>query len=230
MKPRWILPGLVVLVFLIAACAPVPELRNDKFLHDSSLVTDEPCSAPCWRGITPGETSWSDALVILEDDSTLDDPETQTVDESAAVAAQWRERDGELCCQMLAEDGETVSVIFLQLAPDNTVGQLIETQGDPAYVVGTPLSDDQALVYFLYPEKDIMVLVFVAGAATGKVSASSEIVGVWYLTPDAMDLALKTNNLHAWEGYSDFSTYTIDADVSQFEVTPSVTLTPTPEG
>ncbi len=230
MKLRWLLPGLLVLVLFVAACAPVPELRNDKYLHDDSLITGDPCTAPCWRGITPGETSWADALVILEDDTTLEDPQTQTLEDSAALAAQWQERDGELCCQMLSEDGETVSVIFLQIAPGSTLGQLIESQGEPTYAIGTPISDEQAVVYLLYPEKSLMVFAFAAGAENGSLSETSEIVGAWYLTPDSMDLALKTNNLHAWEGYGSFATYTADTTEDQFEVTPSVTLTPTPEG
>jgi hypothetical protein len=230
MKLRSLWPGLLVLVLFVAACAPVPELRNDKYLHDDSLITGEPCAAPCWRGITPGETAWSDALIILEDDATLDDPQTQSMEDSEAVAAQWQEHDGELCCQMLSEDGQTVSVIFLQIAPGSTLGELLEAQGEPTYAIGTPISDEQAVVYLLYPEKSLMVFAFAAGAENGGLSASSEIVGAWYLTPDAMDLALKTNSLHTWEGYSDFAAYSADADASQFEVTPSVTLTPTPEG
>ncbi|MBZ0275387.1 MAG: hypothetical protein K8I60_04550 [Anaerolineae bacterium] len=230
MNLRWLLPGLVTLVFLVAACAPAPEMRNAKFLHDDSLITNDPCTAPCWRGIIPGETQWSDALNILEDAADLEDPEVRTDDASGTVVALWKQRDGDACCQILSQDGKTVSVIFLQLAPDMNLGQLIEAQGEPAYAVGTPVSDDQAVVYLLYPEKLMMVFAFAAGAEKGALSETSEIVGVWYLTQDDMDLAVKTNYLHAWEGYSSFATYSADVETDLFEVTPSVTLTPTPEG
>ena len=56
MKPRFLLPILGVCILLIAACAPPPVLRSDDYLSDTSIVTGETCEAPCWRGITPGET------------------------------------------------------------------------------------------------------------------------------------------------------------------------------
>jgi hypothetical protein len=44
-----------------------------------------------------------------------------------------------------------------------------------------------------------------------------------------MELFLNTNSLHAWEGYGTYATYTSDEGTT-FEVTPSVTLTPTASG
>ncbi|MCY4146271.1 MAG: thioredoxin domain-containing protein, partial [Chloroflexi bacterium] len=37
--------------------APEATLLNQSFLMDDSLLTGEPCAAPCWQRITPGETS-----------------------------------------------------------------------------------------------------------------------------------------------------------------------------
>ncbi len=230
MKFRLLLPGLLALVFITAACLPPPNLRNEKFLSDNSLITDEPCAAPCWRGITPGETSWSAALTILEDDATLKDPEVQTAEEGTAVGAQWAGVDGDACCQMISEDGKTVSVVLLQLAPNNTLGDLIEARGEPVYAIGTPVTDDQAIVSLFYPEDSLIVIAFAAGAASGTLSESSEIVGSYYLTPDRMDLIIKTSSLYAWDGYQPFSAYAADAEDGNFAVTPSVTLTPTTEG
>jgi hypothetical protein len=70
-----------------------------------------------------------------------------------------------------------------------------------------------------------VIYAFVAGTA-GALSESSEIVGVLYMTPTDMDLLIKTSNLHAWDGYKLYSAY----DTSEYQVTPSVTLTPTATG
>lgn len=230
MKFRLLLPGLVALAFMTAACLPPPNLRNEKFLNDNSLVSGEPCEAPCWRGITPGETAWSDALTIIEDDAALNDPEVQTAEDGPAVGAQWSPVDGEACCQMISEDGETVSVVLLQLAPTTTLGDMIEARGEPTYAIGTPVTDDQAIVSLFYPENSLIVIAFAAGAASGNLSESSEIVGAYYLTADRMDLIIKTSSLYAWDGYQPFSAYAADAEDGNFAVTPSVTLTPTVEG
>ena len=226
MKRRLILPGMIALVLLFAACSPPPPLRDDKLLQDTSLLTNDPdCSAPCWRGITPGKTPWSEALTKLQDDKTLENVTTQSDDKSKAIVAEFQQKGGTSCCQMFSEDGEKVNVLFLRVAPTVKLGQLITAQGLPTYLVGSPYSDDQAVMNLIYPEKSLVVYAFVAGTS-GSLSESSEIVGVLYMTPADMDLLIKTSSLHSWDGYKAYQTY----DSSAFEVTPSVTLTPTPNG
>lgn len=227
MKFRLLIPGLILLVFFVAACSPPPVLRNDKLLNDTSLVTNEPCAAPCWNGITPGETAWSEALTTIEDDSRMSDPQVQNAQEGSAVGAQWSKTDGDPCCQMVSEDGKTVSFISLSFAPDMTVEQVLDAQGEPEYALGTAVTDDQAAMYLFYPEKSIIVVAFVAGAKAD-LKPESEVIGALYATPKDMDLTIKTSKLHTWKGYAPFSEYRSDAPDSEFEVTPEVTLTPTP--
>jgi hypothetical protein len=228
MKPRFLLPALALLVLFMAACGPAPELRNPKKLKDTSLITNEPCSAPCWRGITPGETSWADAVAIIENDDTLANLQVQDAPEDstnpAAKEATWDQKEGEACCRMFTQDGETVQVIIVETAPDVSLGDMIDTQGEPTYLVGAGGNADQAVMALVYPEKQLVTYAFVAGEDQGALSQSSEIIGMTYWTTEDMDLLLKTNSLQAWEGYQSYRTY-LD---SPFEVTPSVTLTPTP--
>lgn len=237
MKPRFLLLGVLLLVGLVAACSPAPNLRNPKFLKDTSLINiNDECDAPCWRGITPGETKYSDALIILQDETDLDDPQSQSIPDSGpAVGASWQPTGGEACCQIISEDGNTVSSIFLQIAPDITLKQVIEARGEPEYVLGTPGTDDQAIVNLFYPEQNMIVFAFVSGAETGTLSETSEIIGVYYTTPDRMDLGIKLSSLFGWKGYQPFSAYAPenpDAPSSvtpDYKVTQSVTLTPTGE-
>ncbi|MBI5669349.1 MAG: hypothetical protein HZC41_15200 [Chloroflexi bacterium] len=229
MNFRLLVPGLILLVLFVAACAPPPVLRNDKLLNDTSLITNEPCEAPCWNGITPGETSWSEALTIVEDDARLSDPQVQNAQEGTAIGAQWSKTDGDPCCQMVSEDGQTVSFISLSFAPDMTVEQVLEAHGEPKYALGTTVTDDQAVVYLFYPEQNFIVVSFVAGAQA-ELKPESEVIGALYATAKDMDLTIKTSKLHAWEGYAPFETYRADAPEAEFEVTPEVTLTPTPNG
>lgn len=226
MKHRLILPGVIALLLLFAACAPPPPLRDDSLLQDISLIsTDSDCSAPCWRGITPGETAWGDALTILEDDTTLENVNVQEDDQSSAKAADFQQKGGASCCQIISNDGEVVSVIFLRVAPNVSLGEMIDAQGEPTYLVGSQYTEDQAVMNLIYPEQALVAYAFVPGTS-GAVSAGSEIVGILYLTPSDMDLLIKTSSLHIWDGYDSYEAY----DTSEFDVTPSVTLTPTPEG
>jgi len=255
MRVRLLLPGLAALVLLASACLPAPELRSDKLLHDTSLIddsavadaeataeagSDDPeatpdvaagdaieCAPPCWRGIVPGETNWRDALTMIEDAGIFANVQVEDVPDSGVRQALWQEgAEGEPCCQMFSsEDGETVSVVFLRTAPLINMGELVERWGEPEYLRGVEFTDDQAIMNLIYPEVPMVVYAFVAGPTEGQLSDSSEIIGVLYMTQHDMDLLLQTNDLHSWDGYQGFSDY----EDGEFEVTPSVTITPTPE-
>jgi hypothetical protein len=223
-KPRMLL--VILLLLVIAACMPAPVLRDDTLLHDTSLISGEPCAAPCFRGITPGETSWRDAVTIIEDDPDFTNVQTQTADDgSKRVQIAWQEGEGgSVCCQIMSEDGETVRLAFLRTAPDMTLGEVIEAHGEPVYIAGQEFTEDQAIMSLVYPETPMVVYAFVAGPETGELTASSEIIGALYFVPEDMELLLSTTELHSWEGYQSYKAYV----ESELEVTPSVTLTPTP--
>ncbi len=221
---------LGLLAVLLAACSPPPPLRDENLLSDDTLLTDVPCTAPCWKGITPGVTTWNDAVTILEDDSALANVQVQQDDNSTARVAEFQGAGGAACCQMFSQDGEIVSLLFLRLAPDLTVADLIDAKGEPTYVIGSEFAEDQAFINLLYPELNTVVYAFVAGK-TGAISEDSELIGVLYTQPSDMELLLTTQFLHLWDGYAPYLDYAPAPDnATDFEVTPSVTETPTPDG
>lgn len=220
MNLRLLLAALVLLM-AAAACGPTPQIRSEEYLADISLLSEDPCGPPCWRGITPGETAWDEALIVLEDDPTLADLEVRADEETERIGAAWKPVDGELCCQMYTETGETVSFLILQTTPQSTLGQLIDKHGDPDYLVGQTYTEDQGLFNLFYEDIPMIVYVFVAGEQ-GTLSDTSEIVGFAYLTSDFMQNVIETSELHAWEGYQTYSYY-MD---SELEITPVYTVTP----
>jgi hypothetical protein len=225
MKFSLLLALLGVLLF-VAACGPDPQVRNDRFLRDNSLITGEPCGPPCWRGITPGETSWGDALIALEDDSSITDLQTRTDDSTGSRGAAWAQVDGDGCCQMFSEEGARVDFLILQTAPTMRLGQVIDVHGEPDYLVGEVLPGDseQGIFSLFYTDVPMLVYAFIAGEE-GSLSASSEIVGYAYMTGELMEFLLETSSLHGWQGYLPYGDYV----VSDFVVTPSVTVTPVDE-
>lgn len=220
MKIRLLLVS-VLLVLMGAACAPEIQLVSDEYLDDDSLISDEPCAAPCWRGITPGETSWNDAVQIIEEDETLDDLQTRTDDETGQIGAAWAQVDGRNCCQMFTQDGETVSLLVTQTTPDIAFSEVIEKFGEPSYLIGEAVTSDQALVSVYYPDVPMLIYLFVAGE-TGEITEESQVVGFAHTSEDVMSLIVETSDLHEWSGFDSFINY-IDSD---FEITPSITLTP----
>lgn len=226
MKFRLILAA-ISLVIIAAACAPEPQILSDRFLPDTSFLMvadqgdDTACVAPCWRGITPGETTWNEARDIIEEAEDLTDWQTRTDDETGQIGAAWAPVDGDTCCQMFTQDGSTVSLILTQTTPEATFAEVIEIYGEPAYIIGETVTSDQALVSVYYPDVPMLIYLFVAGE-DGAINGSNQVVGFAYMTEELMDLLLVTSDLHEWEGFNTYNAY-IESD---FEVTPSVTLTP----
>lgn len=215
MKFRVILAGLG-LMLLVAACAPAPQLLNEKYLDDVSLISGDPCGAPCWRGITPGETSWQAARTIIEDDPSLSDWQQRVDDDSQRIGAAWSQTGGELCCQMFStEDGESVEFLIMQTAPAMRLQAVIDTYGEPAYLIGETVSNDQGMFSLFYDDIPMLVYVFVAGE-NGTISVESEIIGFAYLTTELMTELLETSQLHAWEGLQSYRDYMN----GEFELTP----------
>lgn len=216
-----------MLLVFAAACAPAPVLRDDNLLRDDSLYTGEPCAAPCFYGITPGETTWNEALTIIEDNPEFTNIQRQgPAEDNPALQASWQQgSEASPCCEIVSQDGNLVTLVFLRTAPNHTLGDLIEVYETPPYLTAQEFTADQAIFSLVYPDVPMVVYAFVEGAETGELSAASEIIGVLYLLEDDMELLLQTTELHEWEGFQSFADY-MGGDL---EVTPSVTLTPTPE-
>lgn len=221
MRLRLILLVAVVFILALAACIPeVPPLRDETFLPNPAILSGEPCEPPCWNNIIPGETSWDDAFTILEDDPDMREIQQDDVEESDVRALAWQYRDGRSCCQIIStEDGQGISSILLFTTPDVAIGAVIDLYGDPAYMGGADISPDQAMVVLLFPDVPMLVYVFVEGTATGRLSASSEIIGVTYTDAETMQLVLESNNLYVWDGYGSYA--------ELFEGSPDITAEPT---
>lgn len=218
--PLLLLLGTVTL----AACAAPPQLRNEQFLKDTSLVDGEPCGSPCWRNITPGETGWSEALTLIEDDASLTDLRVETSEETGELAATFQQAGGIPCCLVYSESGETVDQMLLQVAPSMTVAQVIDKHGEPTYVTPAEITDDQASVAMYYMDLNAIVYAFVEGAS-GSLNEDSEIFAVLYVRPEDIQDILTSSTLYEWQGYQSFSAYTGSTPV----ITPEPTAPATEE-
>ncbi len=222
--------SLLLTVVLLAGCAQEVRLLDETKLKDLSLLSGEPCEAPCWNGIVPGETVFRDAKLMIEENACLpDDPETESQADSDAsqvslqdtcyTEIQEAEREegsdarifgfapaeGQVCCQVFSRDGETTTSLLLQFAPVMSLGPVMDRYGEPLYLGGEAPAAEQAYMALVYPQVPMVVYVFVAGAETGRLSTSSEVLGAMYLAPDEMDLLLACSRLYDWQGFGAFN-------------------------
>lgn len=218
----WLLVPLAVV--LMAGCLPQPSLRSELFLDDRSLVSGEPCVAPCWNGITPGETLWSEASAIIQGDAAFSGYE-ETAEEDVLQAVWQKAESNQYCCRALAENADgPVTYLFMALAPGMIVDEVLQAHGDPSYVTTFDFTDAESVVQLIYPDVPMVISVLV-GDSTGSVLANSEVVAQLYMAPAEMQLILDTTELQAWNGYQSYSAYQNAPPV----ITPIYTLTPPPE-
>ncbi len=215
---------LFLLLVLAAACLPQPTLRSELFLDDTSLITDEPCGAPCWNDITPGETSWEVAVESIRNDSRFAGLEINS--EGEFVEAIWQKADSnQFCCRLVGKEAEdSIDFLFLALSPEIVVDEVLDAHGDPTYVVAQPFTDTESVVQLIYPDVPMIVWVLI-GDTQSSLLANSEVVALLYMTAEQMALIIDTNTLQAWAGYQPYAVY----EQATPAVTPRITLTPVPE-
>ncbi len=224
MRSKKVLIYVLPLVLLVSACLPQPTLRSELFLDDRSLVTFDPCGAPCWEDIIPGRSSWEASLEWVRSDERFANVEVNEQNEFVEVV--WQKAGSEqFCCRLVGNaEQDTVEFLFLALSPQTVVAEVLEEYGDPTYVVAQPFTDAEVVVQLLYPDIPMVIWVLV-GDAQSSLLANSEVVALLYMTMEQMDLIIQTNELQGWEGYQPFTAYQEAPPV----VTPAITLTPVPE-
>jgi protein-disulfide isomerase len=179
---------------------PEVSLLNNSLLNDNSVITGEPCGSPCWQNITPGETTISDAHTIVEQLATANIMQEGTNGFAFSVGTET------MCCQIASQDGVTVSMMFLQLTPNNTLGDVIEVHGEPTYVDGEPFNDSEYIMTLFYSDLNAVIYALVDGA-NGQLSEESPIITVIYTADDLMATVIESSPLDNWKGFLTYSEY-----------------------
>jgi hypothetical protein len=117
---------------------PLPQPRFSAAPTDRSFITDEPCAAPCWYGLVPGESTKSELDHVLAElpfvnQATVHEFPTEFANEPATeVYFQCHKRD-EWCGSIIIHDG-TVQEIMVSVRYKLTFGEVVEKLGPPDHV------------------------------------------------------------------------------------------------
>ena len=208
MNRRLLYAILLIAAVALASCAGEVNLLDETKLKDTSLLSGEPCEAPCWNGITPGETSYRDAKLMLESAGRFKiGEESEAEDDNPGRVFTFAEGENADCCQVISRDGETITSFLLQVAPAMSYGPVYDKYGEPSYIAGQQVSDEQAYAVFVYPDTPMVIYAYVAGGAQGAVSVDNKIFGVMYMAEAEMQEMLTCARLNFWKGFVPLSTY-----------------------
>ena len=87
----------------------------------------------------------------------------------------FAEGENPACCQIVSRDRETVSSFLLQTAPIMNFGAVYDVYGEPDYLGGEQVNDEQGYVALVYSDLPLILYAFVDKPATGAISVTSQI-------------------------------------------------------
>lgn len=139
---------LLLLVTILSSCTsrrecqpPLPALpsRGNADKVDRSLITGDPCGAPCWQGIVPGESTTVENITSTLDNAPfVERTYTHQFDSNDSADVYWisslSDQSDSAGHIFVTASGE-VSYIFVKwLEYELTIQELIDSMGAPDWV------------------------------------------------------------------------------------------------
>lgn len=183
--------------------------------YKMSTIKENSCNFPCWNGIVPGETNYSDTLKNLkmltwvdsfDGNSTQLDVKINGAKETSAQVLFSNDKINSI--QILSSEWRLAEVFDLLGEPDSYL----------SYYEMYDRTNSQVLLY--YPKESMIVMInnvkFTPGTKENTVSLNSEILGFslfpqnstfsQYLQTIGISSRFVSSNLHNWEGVGELAT------------------------
>jgi hypothetical protein len=151
--PRLFLVVWPALLFILSGCAGLAGIMGTPTPIDRSFLTDEPCAAPCWYGLTPGKSKTADVQRVLAelpfvDQAAITQYGSGVTGGSIEISFQCR-KDKERRDWIIIQGG-IVQKIALSLQYSLTFGEVVEKLGPPDYVWVSNWGDTTGYIVDLY--------------------------------------------------------------------------------
>lgn len=209
-KQAKLLITFCVIGVALASCGNRNETQNLSFLQ-------EPCSAPCWQDIVPGQTQEDEALLTLQDTSSIE------IYAQESTSIFWRSTSSTFpgnpigSIEFGEEDNvvESITIYFDRVGNSGimvSIDDLIETYGFPKIQLrGRRLNILQVSceLYVYYPELGLSIIGTFECRGSDSIPSTMLVHTVEYFSPDAF---YDISNLFpecevSWDGYREASYY-----------------------
>jgi hypothetical protein len=201
-----LLVGVWLAVHLVDRWFFMPEL-------DTSLLTDDPCAAPCWQSIIPGVTTEGEARRLLKDSPFVrKDSLDYHIAEWKVVRGEydwfsWRGRSREYYNYLYIRIEGKVELIRIHPDYTLTLGQVIDKFGPPERVyVGLGGGGNVLIAYLDYPAQGLRFTAHwsprdytersIVDSGTAPLTEDWEIGDVAYFSPGPLEDVLQNPYLN----------------------------------
>lgn len=202
---------------------------------DTSLLTDDPCAAPCWQNITPGVTTEQEARRLLKDSPFVRKDSLDYAIANWKTGGDydwfvWHGRNKKYRNALYLREGK---VELIRIHPDYTLtlGQIIDKFGPPERVyVGLGLGGNLLIAYLDYPAQGLRFTAEwpvsdrtergMVSSGVALLTEEREVVDVAYFVPGPLEEVLQNPYLDApaeveeylkraqeWEGFGRIPCY-----------------------
>jgi hypothetical protein len=134
--PRYLVYAMVLAMLLGTACVSLQGGEDISALR-LRWLQGIPCRAPCWEGVTPGETDAADALVIWRRNTALTGVE-RGIDLSSSTGQIWwkwaSDRKGGSAAFDKRSPAERIMEIALSYPWSYNLGEVISAYGEPTHI------------------------------------------------------------------------------------------------
>lgn len=129
----------ILLCIVLIALTSCNSIKKNE-MRDNGILTNNPCSAPCWQNIKIGETSKEDAVDQLQQLSFIDSTSTATIyitylgdrieTPHDGIQAKCKEPMGKVCALIAFKEDKVASIALL---PNYkiTFSEYVQYLGDP---------------------------------------------------------------------------------------------------
>ena len=188
-----------LLVALLTACSSTVDSKVDR-----SFISDDPCAAPCWYGLTLDESTEADVLTTL---ATLEFVDPASV---RKYITRWLKHDNaqeiQFGCLHPATDvcggatlvDDRLKSLWVAIGYELSIGEVVTKLGEPDYVEFHTYHADVGgcVVKFAWPTREIAVQFFdtrnetiCQGLRNGnRISPDISITNAFYLTREAIEV------------------------------------------
>ncbi len=227
-------PTEAPLVPMLAIPTPFPKPIPAADWRDRWLQGD-PCRAPCWEGITPGQTKAVDAVRLLHRSSIVTDVEQcgYPADMDECVSWSWidRTKSGGGTVWFPHQADPLINTTFLQFAEHSfNLGEIMAAYGPPSHVIPTKTNwgmdgmsgTSYGLLVVYLPQGFYMEAVTdLSSTITSNLDVGGEVT-LFAPSFEGFDAALQNRYNHtdliSWQGFQDFTTYCQQAETSSHKV------------
>lgn len=206
---------LVAILLFLCGCGESSQVADDAppELDRSLLLTDDPCAAPCWAGLVPGESSKEEVHAVLASSLWVREGSVESIPRHdfgpGGVEIIWDDRDiphGANRVYRAYVVNDRLVLIMISVDYDNlTLGQIVDKYGSPESLSAELYAWDEIVAYTYIitlnyparglrfegrygpvPEHKVLTL-----EGLGQVNPEMHVTNAYYFAPDSFENVLR---------------------------------------